>query len=135
VLQKALEIAWQEVVCRARPEGCATAAPTDVAVQAVFCIDVRSEVYRRALEAQTGAVQTLGFAGFFGLPVEYRALAATHARPLLPGLLAPKLRATDAGLPRGAAGARVERLDVARVARVQEQRPDGWLRWWGRRAA
>ncbi|MDP5133758.1 MAG: DUF2309 domain-containing protein [Paraglaciecola sp.] len=29
---------------------------------------MRSEVYRLALEAQHPEIQTLGFAGFFGLP-------------------------------------------------------------------
>jgi hypothetical protein len=64
-------------------------------VQAVFCIDVRSEVFRRSLEASSAAVQTLGFAGFFAMFVEYRPLGTEMQRPQLPGLLAPALCVTD----------------------------------------
>jgi uncharacterized protein YbcC (UPF0753/DUF2309 family) len=41
-------------------------------VQAVFCIDVRSEPLRRRLEEQAADVVTLGFAGFFGVALEWR---------------------------------------------------------------
>ncbi len=64
-------------------------------VQAAFCIDVRSEVFRRHLEAQSQDISTLGFAGFFGLPISYTPLGTTATRPQLPGLLAPDLDITD----------------------------------------
>jgi len=98
LLQEALEIAWREPVLRSLPEGLGATRVTNPSVQAVFCIDVRSEVLRRAIESTTPAVQTVGFAGFFGLPLEYQPLGATSARPQLPGLLAPRLRAADCGI-------------------------------------
>jgi hypothetical protein len=77
--------------------GDADARPAAVlpAVQAAFCIDVRSEVFRRHLEAQSQDIATLGFAGFFGLPVSYTPLGTSATRPQLPGLLAPDLDITD----------------------------------------
>lgn len=58
-------------------------------VQAVFCIDVRSERLRRALEASDPAIRTIGFAGFFGLPVRHRAHASDTCEARAPMLLAP----------------------------------------------
>lgn len=112
LLQQALEIAWQQPIWRGLPEGFAAAAPPQPAVQAVFCIDVRSEVLRRALESASDRVQTIGFAGFFGLPIEYQPLGSATARPQLPGLLAPRLRVTDTGTPAELAEQRVQRLAV-----------------------
>jgi uncharacterized protein YbcC (UPF0753/DUF2309 family) len=99
--QRAHEIAQQHamlrtLVAKTLPTG-TTATPS---LQAVFCIDVRSEVFRRALEQVEPGVQTFGFAGFFGLPVDYTPLGTAATRPQLPGLLAPALTVTDsAGSP------------------------------------
>lgn len=60
-------------------------------LQAVFCIDVRSERFRRALENQSSAIQTIGFAGFYGLPITYQPADTAVSRPQLPGLVAPAL--------------------------------------------
>jgi hypothetical protein len=59
------------------------------AVQAAFCIDVRSEVMRRHLEAQSEAIQTIGFAGFFGVSLEWKDKGTGSAR--CPVLLAPSV--------------------------------------------
>ncbi|MEO9965120.1 MAG: DUF2309 domain-containing protein [Reichenbachiella sp.] len=55
--------------------------------QAVFCIDVRSEVYRRSLETVDTEIETLGFAGFFGFPVNYVPLAHSHGKNQCPVLI------------------------------------------------
>ena len=64
-------------------------------LQAIFCIDVRSEVMRRALEAQSDKIQTLGFAGFFGLPLEYQPQSSPFSRPQLPGLLKARIQVSE----------------------------------------
>ena len=68
-------------------------------VQAAFCIDVRSEPLRRALEAVWPAIQTIGFAGFFGLPAAYTPLATQARRPQLPGLMEPAVELVDRIIP------------------------------------
>ena len=57
--------------------------------QAVFCIDVRSEVIRRHLEATADGVDTIGFAGFFGFAIEYVPLAHDRGEAQCPVLLTP----------------------------------------------
>ncbi|NWF74492.1 MAG: DUF2309 family protein, partial [Nitrospirae bacterium] len=57
--------------------------------QAVFCIDARSKPFRRHLEAQ-GDYDTIGFAGFFGTPIDYRKLNREEDLLLCPVLIKPK---------------------------------------------
>ncbi len=59
--------------------------------QLVFCIDVRSEVIRRHLE-QTGPYETFGYAGFFGLPMQYEAHGSDARFELCPPIVDPKHR-------------------------------------------
>lgn len=99
VWQLALETGYQRQLSRqltapAAAQPTRTQAPTDD-VQAVFCIDVRSEPLRRALETVHPGMQTIGFAGFFGLPVAYTPFATAARRPQLPGLLPATLEVTD----------------------------------------
>jgi uncharacterized protein len=111
LLQRAAEIALLSQVRTKLTQGFAATRPTTPKLQAAFCLDVRSEVFRRAVEAQGAELQTLGAAGFFGLPVEYEQLAADDARPQLPGLMAPKYRITDTGVPEGLEKTRRARLE------------------------
>jgi uncharacterized protein len=64
--------------------------------QAVFCIDVRSEVFRRALEAELPSVQTVGFAGFFGFPVAHSLPTSAGAASRCPVLLVPPVASHEA---------------------------------------
>ncbi|CAH9050303.1 hypothetical protein PSECIP111854_00503 [Pseudoalteromonas sp. CIP111854] len=68
-------------------------------LQAVFCIDVRSEVLRRHLERQDAHIETHGFAGFFGLPIELKLKDNPLKRPQLPGSLAPVLSVSPINTP------------------------------------
>ncbi len=67
------------------------------ALQAAFCIDVRSEVLRRALESKDQGIETLGFAGFFGLPLAHRPAGTDEAQIHLPALLNPAMTSTSHG--------------------------------------
>jgi uncharacterized protein YbcC (UPF0753/DUF2309 family) len=60
--------------------------------QLVFCIDVRSERIRRNLESITADVDTFGFAGFFGLPIEFVSLGEANGSPQVPALISPHFK-------------------------------------------
>ena len=97
VLQTALERTEQDTMSRGLELAASTPRNAEEPdVQAIFCIDVRSEVFRRALERIAPSIQTRGFAGFFGLPIAYTPAGSALTRPQLPGLLAPALHVTEA---------------------------------------
>ncbi|MBC7755887.1 MAG: DUF2309 domain-containing protein [Bdellovibrio sp.] len=95
--QRAAEIAYQENLQKSLLNTETNKIQQPI-LQAAFCIDVRSEVFRRALEKQDKNIQTIGFAGFFGLPIEYQPAGSEMVRPQLPGLLKPTIRAQEINL-------------------------------------
>ncbi|QAU44418.1 YbcC family protein [Bradyrhizobium guangzhouense] len=93
VLQDAYEIVFRRnLIARLLANGgsAARSGRTDrPAVQAAFCIDVRSEIFRRALETACPEVETIGFAGFFGFPIEYVPIGHLRGGAQCPVLLKP----------------------------------------------
>jgi uncharacterized protein YbcC (UPF0753/DUF2309 family) len=78
--------------------GRAPVKPSSPDVQMVFCIDVRSEPFRHALE-RAGAIETIGFAGFFGVPFRYRPFDAPSTSAQAPVLLRPTNIVEERPLP------------------------------------
>lgn len=93
VLQLAAERAAQRRLGQmlSVPASSTPAAEVRPFLQAAFCIDVRSEVFRRGLESVDPSIRTLGFAGFFGLGVSHRGFASDVAEHRLPVLLKPSV--------------------------------------------
>lgn len=88
-------------------------SPDRAEAQAVFCIDVRSEGLRRNLEA-AGRYETIGFAGFFGVPMRVQRLGWNHTEARCPVLVSPAITASEH--PRTTSISSVgKQLDGARV--------------------
>ncbi len=97
VLQEAAERAAQRSLAQVLASEAPHALDDRPALQAVFCIDVRSEVFRRALESLDPRIQTMGFAGFFGLTTAHRRFASDVEERRLPVLLNPALSSCSGG--------------------------------------
>ena len=62
--------------------------------RSAFDVPVR-KVFRRALEAQSPGIETIGFAGFFGLPLAHTAHGSDIVEAHLPVLLTPGMTTTS----------------------------------------
>jgi uncharacterized protein YbcC (UPF0753/DUF2309 family) len=97
VWQRAHECAMQRLLFAQLSENanradCLVSKKSKPLFQAVFCIDVRSEVYRRSLEEVAPEMETIGFAGFFGFPIEVVAAGEKSGAPQCPVLLSPSAK-------------------------------------------
>lgn len=95
VLQRALENGYQRRLLSKLGHGGDQTRLVRPELQIACCIDVRSEVLRRHLERQSETIETIGFAGFFGVAVEYDAPEGFGPTSRCPALIAPPLRAEE----------------------------------------
>jgi uncharacterized protein YbcC (UPF0753/DUF2309 family) len=99
ILQEAADRGAQRGLVATMAEEKEHATPDRPAIQAAFCIDVRSEVFRRALEGVSPDIETIGFAGFFGLPLLHRQFGSVLEEAHLPVLLNPGVTSASAATP------------------------------------
>jgi uncharacterized protein YbcC (UPF0753/DUF2309 family) len=97
ILQEAFERTSQRRLVAAfdaapRSSGKSSSRPS---AQAIFCIDVRSEVFRRHLEASGSGIETVGFAGFFAFAVDYVPVGRDQPDAHFPVLLTPTNRIVE----------------------------------------
>jgi len=95
---KAWESSWQkELVKTLENEAIAgkLAVKADVPdAQMVFCIDTRSELIRRHVESK-GNYETFGYAGFFGIAMDYESLEDGIARKSCPPIVSSAYMVTE----------------------------------------
>jgi uncharacterized protein YbcC (UPF0753/DUF2309 family) len=94
---RAWEATYRDELVDAVADGNGTLAAADGGrpdAQFVFCIDTRSERIRRHIEA-TGAYDTHGYAGFFGIPMRHEGHGSDVAVDACPPILDPQHRIDD----------------------------------------
>ncbi len=89
---KALEAGYQELLLGQLRRHATNTSPSETTrpySQSVYCIDVRSEPFRRHLES-VGPHETYGFAGFFAAFIRYRAWGKEHDTEQFPVIMRAK---------------------------------------------
>jgi len=94
--------AWEETYRSRLLDDLRQAQPSDSSesdsgrpdAQLVFCIDTRSEIIRRHVEAQ-GHYETHGYAGFFGVPIQHQPYDSEERIKSCPPIVDPKHRIAE----------------------------------------
>lgn len=91
--------AWEKSFQKSILETVATSSieknvDSDIDAQLVFCIDTRSELIRRHVEAQ-GNYETFGYAGFFGIAMDYTNLEDNITRKSCPPIVGSAYQVTE----------------------------------------
>jgi uncharacterized protein YbcC (UPF0753/DUF2309 family) len=90
-----VETAWQaDMVNQLKLQKQTTSARGIPDAQLVFCIDTRSELIRRNIEDK-GKYETFGYAGFFGIAMDYEAPFSGITRKSCPPILASAYKVTE----------------------------------------
>ena len=128
----AWERSWQEALLDeleiSRANKARTQTPAAPDAQMVFCIDTRSEAIRRHVEAQ-GAYETFGYAGFFGIAMDYTDPATGLSRKSCPPILGSAYTVNEKPAEdQGAAYRRFEKYnEIGRFARYFQKRMKNML--------
>jgi uncharacterized protein YbcC (UPF0753/DUF2309 family) len=95
---KAWEQSWQkELIKSIAKESIKTASSSEAKLpdaQMVFCIDTRSELIRRHVESK-GNYETYGYAGFFGIAMDYENLNDGIIRKSCPPILSSSYKVSE----------------------------------------
>ncbi|MCL4131284.1 UNVERIFIED_CONTAM: hypothetical protein GTU68_033900 [Idotea baltica] len=98
VLLKAWEKTWQNALVKTLEKesiGTKSSAKKEVPdAQMVFCIDTRSELIRRHVESK-GNYETYGYAGFFGIAMDYESLNDGITRKSCPPIVSSAYKVTE----------------------------------------
>ncbi|GGE31667.1 DUF2309 domain-containing protein [Psychroflexus planctonicus] len=90
-----VELAWQQkMVNQLELENKKTESKNRPDAQLVFCIDTRSELIRRNIETK-GNYETFGYAGFFGIAMDYEVPFSGISRKSCPPILASAYKVTE----------------------------------------
>ena len=96
---KAWEKSWQQAIINTLHTAPVAVKNTELPdAQLVFCIDTRSELIRRHVEAQ-GNYETFGYAGFFGIAMDYTSLEDNVTRKSCPPIVGSAYQVTEIAQP------------------------------------